>query len=180
MRFFGFISALGLLSQTPARAQGVGRLGRSNWKFRIKEQGMKRLARRSLVAAAMALGVSGVALADNDCTFKTLMLHGSYVFAAKGYNIVAGVAQPKAIVEVIVFNGDGTLSVPAATRSVNGVIARTPPGGTGSYTVEAGCTGTLAFLNGPSFDIFISPKGDKLWMIQTDPNSVLQGTATKP
>jgi len=138
---------------------------------------MKRLTRQILVAAAMALGVSGVAAAENDCTLKTL--RGSYWFAANGYNIVAGVPQPKAIVEGIDFNGDGTLSVPAATRSVNGVIARTPPGGTGSYTVDTGCTGTIAFLNGPSFDIFISPKGEMLWMIQTNPNTVFQGTATR-
>jgi hypothetical protein len=31
--------------------------------------------------------------------------------------IVGGVQQPKAIVEVIAFNGDGTLDVPAATVS---------------------------------------------------------------
>ena len=138
---------------------------------------MKRLTRQSLVAAAMVLGVSSVALADNDCTLKTL--RGSYFFAANGHNIVMGVAQPKAIVEVIDFKGDGTLSVPAATRSVNGVIARTPPGGTGSYTVDAGCTGTIAFDGGPSFDIFISPVGEKLWMIQTNPDTVFQGTATR-
>ena len=138
---------------------------------------MKRLTRQSLVAAAMVLGVSGVALADNDCTLKTL--RGSYYFAANGYNMVAGVAQPKAIVEVIDFKGDGTLSVPAATRSVNGVIARSAPGGTGSYTVESGCTGTLAFDGGPSFDIFISPTGEKLWMIQTNPDTVFQETATR-
>jgi hypothetical protein len=60
---------------------------------------MKRLTRQSLVAAAMSLGVSSVALADNDCNLKTL--RGSYVFAANGYNIVSGVAQPKTIVEVI-------------------------------------------------------------------------------
>jgi len=77
----------------------------------------------------MVLGVSGVALADSNCTLKTL--RGSYYFAANGYNMVAGVAQPKAIVEVIDFKGDGTLSVPAATRSVNGVIARSPAGGPG-------------------------------------------------
>ena len=138
---------------------------------------MKRLTRRSLVAAAMAVGVSGVALADNDCTLKTL--RGSYVFAANGYNLVSGVAQPKIIVEIIDFNGDGTLSVPAATRSVNGVIARTPPGGTGSYTVDVGCQGTIAFAGGPSFDIFISPQGVMLWMIQTNSDTVFQGTATR-
>ncbi len=142
----------------------------------FNEQGLKRLTRQCLFAAAMVLSVSGVALAD-DCNLKTL--RGSYFFAANGYTIVAVVAQPKAIVEVIDFKGDGTLSVPAATRSVNGVIGRTPPGGTGSYTVEAGCAGTLAFDAGPSFDIFISPKGEKLWMIQTNPDTVFQGTATK-
>ena len=148
-------------------------------RFFVSSQSMKRLTRQSLVAAAMAVGVSGVALADNDCTLKTM--RGSYVFAANGYNIVAGVAQPKTIVEIIDFNGDGTLSVPAATRSVNGVIARTPPGGTGSsYTVDVGCQGTLTFGNGgPSFDIFISPKGEMLWMIQTNSDTVFQGTATR-
>jgi hypothetical protein len=146
-------------------------------RFLLRSQGIKRLTRQSLVAAAMALGVSGVALADNDCSLKTL--RGSYVFAANGYNIVSGVAQPKTIVEVIDFNGDGTLSVPAATRSVNGVIARTPPGGTGSYTVDVGCKGTIAFDGGPSFDIFISPKGRTLWMIQTNSDTVFQGTATR-
>ena len=47
---------------------------------------------------------------DNGCTLRTL--RGTYVFSASGFNIVAGVAQPKAIVEVIVFNGDGTLDGP--------------------------------------------------------------------
>lgn len=145
-------------------------------RFFVSSQSMKRLTRQSLVAAAMAVGVSGVALADNDCSLKTL--RGSYVFAANGYNIVSGVAQPKTIVEVIDFNGDGTLSVPAATRSVNGVVARTPPGGTGSYTVAAACTGTITFA-GPLFDIFVSPNGETLWMIQTNPDTVFQGTATR-
>jgi hypothetical protein len=52
------------------------------------------------------------------CRLHTL--RGSYVFAATGYDIVGGVAQPKAIVEAIDFHGDGTLSVPAVTVSVNG------------------------------------------------------------
>ena len=141
------------------------------------DQSMKRLTRRSLVTAALALGVSGVALADNDCSLKTL--RGSYVFAATGYNIVAGVAQPVSIVEIIDFNGDGTLSVPAATLSLNGVIVRLPPGGTGSYSVEKDCKGTIAFSSGQSLDIFISPEGRTLWMIQTNSNTVLQGTATR-
>jgi hypothetical protein len=85
---------------------------------------MKKIMQRSLVVAVAVLALSGIALADNDqddCSLKTL--RGTYVFAATGHNIVAGVPQPKAIIEVIEFHGDGKLSVPAATRSVNGAIA---------------------------------------------------------
>ena len=59
------------------------------------------------------------------CTLRTL--RGSYVFSAAGFNIVGGVQQPKAIVEVIAFNGDGTLDVRAATVSLNGAIIRSLP-----------------------------------------------------
>jgi hypothetical protein len=138
---------------------------------------MKKLTKQRMVATAIAVGLSSVALADNNCSLKTV--RGSYVFSASGFTIVAGVAQPKAILEVIDFNGDGTLSVPAATRSVDGVIARVPPGGAGTYTVDAVCTGTLGFTGGPSFDIFLSPEGGKLWMIQTNAGNVFQGTATR-
>ena len=62
-----------------------------------------------LLVATMALGVSGVALAEHGghrCTVATL--DGLYVFAATGFTIPAsGPAQPKAIVEFIRFNGDG-------------------------------------------------------------------------
>ena len=112
---------------------------------------------------------------DDVCGLRTL--RGTYVFAARGFNIVAGIAQPKAIVEVIEFNGDGTLSVPAATLSVNGVIVRPPPS-IGTYTVENDCSGAILF-GGPTFDILISPGADYIWMIQTNPNSVFQGTATR-
>jgi hypothetical protein len=78
---------------------------------------------------------------------------------------------------VIRFNGDGTLSVPAATLSVNGVIIRSLPS-LGTYTVEDDCTGTITF-HGPTFDAFISRDGDTLSMIQTNPNTVFQGTASR-
>jgi hypothetical protein len=86
---------------------------------------MKSLTWHVVVCTAMVLGGCGLARADerNDgCSMRTLK--GTYVFSASGFNIVAGVAQPKAIVEVIRFNGDGTLSVPAATLSANGAIIR--------------------------------------------------------
>jgi hypothetical protein len=141
---------------------------------------MNKLTRQAMVGVAIALGVSGVSLADegkNACALDTL--DGLYIFAATGYNIVSGLAQPKAIVEFIRFNGDGTLTVPAATHSINGVVAQSPPAGTGTYTVDAGCTGTLAFTHGPTFDLFIPRKGDELWMIQTNQDTVFQGNVVK-
>ena len=140
---------------------------------------MKTLTWHIFICAAMVLGACGLARADgrdNGCTLRTL--RGTYVFSASGFNIVAGVAQPKAIVEVIHFNGDGALSVPAATLSANGVIIRSLPGGFGTYTIEDDCTGTVTF-NGPTFDFFGSRDGDTLSMIQTNPGTVFQGTAAR-
>jgi hypothetical protein len=122
-----------------------------------------------------ASGVSSAEAARGACTERSL--RGSYVFSASGFNIVGGVQQPKAIVEVIVFYGDGTLDVPAATVSLNGVIIRSLHS-VGTYTVEDNCSGTVTF-NGPTYDIFLSNDGDDISMIQTNPNTVFQGLATR-
>lgn len=114
---------------------------------------------------------------DDVCGVSTL--RGTYVFAASGFNIAAGVAIPKAIVEVIEFNGDGTLSVPHATVSVNGVLLPFSPG-VGTYDVDSDCWGTILFTPGPGFNIFVAKDARTIWMIQTGPNpSVFQGTATR-
>ncbi|HWG35821.1 MAG TPA: hypothetical protein VN650_16785 [Gemmatimonadaceae bacterium] len=141
---------------------------------------MRTLTKQRLVVAAMALGIAGAALANEDAnSCRPEVLDGLYAFSATGYNIVGGVAQPKAITEFILFNGDGTISGPGATVSINGTIVRSPAGGTGTYTLSGDCIGSLTFGSGQSFDMFVSPKGEDLWMIQTNPNSVLQGNATR-
>jgi hypothetical protein len=131
------------------------------------------------LVAAMALGTTGTAraaLAPQACSVHTL--HGSYLFATHGWNIVGGVAVPKAIVERIDFNGNGTLVSPFATVSINGNIIHSS-NSLGTYTVNANCTGTVSFTGGPSFDTFVEPSGRQLWMIQTGPNpAVFEGTAT--
>jgi hypothetical protein len=133
------------------------------------------------LVAAMSLGTSGAAptaLAPQSCSVQTL--RGSYLFATHGWNIVGGVAVPKAIVEGIDFNGDGTLVSPFATVSINGTIMHSS-GSLGTYTVAADCTGTLVFTGGPSFDIFVEPTGKQLWMIQTGGPvpAVFEGTVTR-
>lgn len=141
---------------------------------------MKNVLMWTVAAGLLALGMSGVAIAADDadlCGVHTLQ--GRYVFSASGFtmNPASGVVQPKAIVEVIDFNGDGTLAVPAATRSVNGTITRSLPS-VGTYTVAEDCVGTITF-DGPAFDIFTSARGNQLWLIQTNPNSVFEGSATR-
>ena len=141
---------------------------------------MKNSATNRLVIATLACCVSGAAFSDSDDgTCSNATLRGLYVFSASGFQIVAGVAQPKAIVEPIRFEGDGTLSSPGATRSVNGTIFRSPAGGGGTYALGTDCIGTLVFPGGPTFDIFASPKGEDMWMIQTNPNNVFQGNVTR-
>jgi hypothetical protein len=142
---------------------------------------MRSLTKEISIVASMAWCLSGVAIAAEGPVCRADQLSGLYVFSATGYTIdAAGLAHPKAIVELIQFNGDGTLSVPGATRSINGSIAQIGPGGTGSYTLGTDCRGSLAFAPaGPHFDIFASPFGDDLWMIQTDPNNVFQGGVTR-
>jgi hypothetical protein len=145
---------------------------------------MKKMTKQQTAVAILALGCVGLASADDEgdhgrgCSVSTL--RGQYVFTASGFNIVGGVAQPKAIVELIRFNGDGTLFVPAATVSINGTVTRSPPG-PGSYIVGTDCTGTLAFgPPGPTFDIFLAPNGSEVEMIQTGPGMpVFQGTVVR-
>jgi hypothetical protein len=153
----------------------------------MKTKLVKSIASCSLLAcafvslvAAMVLGTSHTAraaLGPHACGVYTL--RGSYLFATHGWNIVGGVAQPKAIVEGIDFNGDGTLVSPFATVSINGTILHSS-GSLGTYTVNTDCTGTVSFTGGPSFDIFVEQNGKQLWMIQTGPGSpVFEGTATR-
>ena len=119
---------------------------------------------------------------DRDtCTLRTL--RGSYLFTATGHNIVAGVPQPKAIIELLEFDGTGIVAAPKVTRSLNGVIAQVV--GAGSYTVDASCVGTITFdppnatIPAVTFDVFFTARADMLWMIQTNQGSVFQGTATR-
>ncbi len=144
---------------------------------------MNTLRTIQVAAAALICGLSGAVVAKDDCSLRTL--EGDYVFSASGhsFNATAGVWLPKAIVEYIHFNGDGTLSVTAATvanAAGNGAVTQSPPGGVGTYAVDANCKGTLQFgPPGPSFDIFVAPKGGELWMIQTNPNNAFQGHVKK-
>jgi hypothetical protein len=112
-----------------------------------------------------------------ECTLATL--RGRYVFDATGYNIVNGSPVPKTVVEFLTFKGDGSLTS-IATAVVDGNIIANDAPGTGSYTVNDDCTGTLTFnWSGLTFDLFIAPHGGGFHMIETVTGQMLAGEARR-
>jgi len=143
--------------------------------------GRKLLLEGGSLVVALILGVSSVVPADAEPPCTNATLNGLYVFTARGFNIVGGVAQPKAIVELIRFNGDGTADAPGGRASVNGTVF--PTTGTATYTtptpVDNGCESTVSFVDGPTHYLFIPPSADEIQVIQINSNTVFQGTATR-
>jgi hypothetical protein len=137
-------------------------------------------------AALLTVAVGGPAFGNGHDRCTVDALDGLYVFTATGFSVPTPPtpALPKAIIELIRFNGDGTLTVPGVTVSLNGVIPSVPPGGIGTYTVadvpgDEACAGTIVFASGTSFNTVFAHNAKTIWMIQTNPTNVFQGTATK-
>lgn len=137
------------------------------------------LSAAMVVATSLALPQAATANDDDTVSCSLRSLRGVYEFSASGFNIVNGVALPKAIIETVVFDGRGNVQTPAVSVAVNGNFIRPPQGSPGVYTVNASCTGTLTFADGPMFDLHVAPSGKSLKMLQTNPNTVMQGTALK-
>jgi hypothetical protein len=130
----------------------------------------------AILALCVALGpIPQEALAqENSVSCTQATLNGVYVFSASGFNIVNSTPAPKAVVEVLTITGDGNLTS-LATASIDGTI-HSGVQDTGIYTVNPNCSGTLSFhRSGLTFDIYLSPNGSRFHMIQTNPNTVLQG-----
>ena len=136
------------------------------------------------------LCLPGLAAAELKC--KTEYLKGQYVFTATGFTRAPNSAPgtpwvPKAILEVLQFNGDGTLTTPGLTVANPfgdvGNILHPPAGAAGTYFVNDDCSGTVQFLDAGSvtFNFYLdSPLGFTIWMIQTNPtNNVFQGSAKR-
>jgi hypothetical protein len=146
----------------------------------------------AVLTAAIALGIADLKQAQSAPSRCRLSdLDGLYIFAATGWGVAPGTTPvpdplpPKAIIEWIRFNGDGTLDSAGATRSLNGSVAQVPAGSSGTYIVtdlnpsDGGCAGSIQFTNGPMFDVFFAPSAAVISLIQADQHNVFQGTATK-
>jgi hypothetical protein len=141
-----------------------------------------KLVVRWMIALLITLGSitlqQGYAQGKESKTCSLATLNGVYVFDATGFNIINGVAVPKTVVNFLTFKGDGSLtSIATAVVGGNKVADDTP--GTGSYIVNADCTGNLTDARGFTFDLFIAPHGRSFHMIQTVTGQMLAGGAQR-
>jgi hypothetical protein len=154
----------------------------------VRDTEMKCVAALSL----LSLCLPGLAAADASNLCTNDILYGRYVFNATGYTRSPASESgtpwvPKAILEVLQFNSDGTLTTPMLTVANpfgdTGAILRPGAGAPGSYSVNDDCTGTVHFFdaNNTTFKLYVDrPHGDTIWMIQTSPaNNVFQGVANR-
>jgi hypothetical protein len=119
---------------------------------------------------SVAQGYAGDHDGATQCSLKTLK--GRYLFAGSG----AAFPQAFGVTEVSVsnaagfhiFNGDGT-GQDYVTFTINGVDQNVPSPAPLTYTLNTDCTGTYTVQKGPSFDIFVSPNGDEMTSIATEP-----------
>ena len=120
------------------------------------------------LVAAMALGTSATAGAAADGQFAACStLRGLYLWTFDGYANFGGNLVPKAVMQGLRFNGDGTMFNPFGTVNIGGTIIIDATGGVGTYTVAADCTGTLSITGGPSFNMYVGPGAQQLWTTQT-------------
>jgi hypothetical protein len=119
------------------------------------------------LAATMAPGMSTTARAAADARGCSVgMLRGLYLWTFDGYANFGGNLVPKAVMQGLRFNGDGTTFNPFGTVNVGGTIIIDATGGVGTYTVAPDCTGTISITDGPSFNMYVGPGAQQLWTTQ--------------
>jgi len=127
------------------------------------------------LAVTMAPGTSTTARAAADGRVCNGTLKGLYLWTFDGYQNFGGNFVPKAIMQGLRFNGDGTTFNPFGTVNIGGTVIIDATGGVGTYTVNPDCTGTLSITNGPSFNIYVGPGAQKVWTLETSPSPAGRG-----
>ena len=145
------------------------------------------MRRRGLWAACVVLlvGVVGVLAVgtgfakDEDAEAKCseATLEGTYLFANDGVEIRGKKQLPFAVAGREVRDGKGNVKG-VASGNFNGEVFRNEPF-SGTYSVNADCTGTATFTDGTHFDMFIAPDGSELTVVQTHPKKFVTSWTTK-
>ena len=114
--------------------------------------------------------------AEAKCSEATL--EGKYLFAYEGVQIRGNNKGPFAVAGYQVHDGKHKVRG-VYSANFNGKITRNEHY-SGTYTVEADCTGTAMFTDGTHYDLFIDPDGDMFTFVQSHPKGfVTSGTAKR-
>ena len=125
-----------------------------------------------LVVGAAALTTVGAGYAKDEnasrakCSEATLK--GTYLFAQNGVEIKGDEQRPVAIAGYEVFDGNGKVKG-VDSSNFNGEITRNERF-SGTYSVNADCTGTATYSDGTRYDQFIAPDGSILTFVLTKPS----------
>ena len=140
--------------------------------------------RRGLWAAGVVLLVVGVVgvlatfgtgyakdeSAAAKCSEATL--DGTYLFAADGVAVKGNDHIPFAYAGYEVFDGQGKVKQ-VFTLNINGKKVIRNETISGTYSVEADCTGTATYADGTREDHFIAPDGSEFTFVQTHPKRIV-------
>jgi hypothetical protein len=125
------------------------------------------------LVGVLAVG-TGFAEDENDAGAKCskATLDGTYLFAADGVAIKGDEQLPFSYAGYEVFDGQGKVNQ-VFTLNINGkkVIRNVTISGT--YSVEADCTGTATYADGTREDHFIAPDGSEFTFVQIHPKNLV-------
>jgi len=136
--------------------------------------------RVSLVLLTLALATSSAVTANASCNDSTIKgsyafsIHGQ-IFTPNGPLLVDGIAKTT-------FDGNGNLTQVDAV-AVNGQIPLVWRPGTGTYTLNSDCTGTMTLVNQDQpplhLAIVVSHAGDIIHTVVTDPGLAVTSDAER-
>jgi hypothetical protein len=99
-------------------------------------------------------------------------LDGTYLFAADGVAIKGDDQLPFSYAGYEVFDGNGKVNQ-VFTLNINGKKVIRNETISGTYSVEADCTGTATYADGTRYDQFIAPDGSELTFVGTHPKRLV-------
>ena len=137
--------------------------------------------RTTLVLLGMILGLSSTVSAHpNECS--NLTVRGTYAFTIHGQILTPGGPLIVDGVAKTTFDGYGNLTQVDAV-SVDGDLAQVWRPGTGAYTLNPDCTGTMTIfnLNQPALRlaIVVSHSGDLIHTVVADPGFAVTSDAER-
>jgi hypothetical protein len=115
---------------------------------------------------------------DTGAKCSEATLDGRYLCAESGVQIRGNNQGPFTATGYQVHDGKHKVNG-VYSANFNGKITHNEPY-SGTYTVEADCTGTAMFTDGTQYDLFIDPDGSMFTFVQTRPKRfVTSGTAQR-